>query len=229
MLSAADVCKPMTEPLDNPVPVRLYLIDDHALFREGLASVLSRDASLVVAGMGSSVEQAVNEIPRAMPDLALLDVDLGNERAIDFLYAARAAGLNCRVLVVTAGISDAEAVALIREGVAGIFHKQASPEELRQAIQRVAAGDVYLEQRYLRGLFENVEGGTRASGAALSERELVVMRSLLRGLANKEIGERIGLSESTVKSILRGLFDKLGVRTRSQLVKIALEEYSSLL
>jgi two-component system nitrate/nitrite response regulator NarL len=219
----------MSDARTAPATISLYLIDDHALFREGLASVLEKSPGLAVAGMADSVDQAIREIPAAAPDLVLLDVDLGAERAIDFLFAARGAGLACRVLVVTAGISDVEAVALIREGVAGIFNKQASPDELCQAIRRVAAGDVHLEQRYLKGLFQNVEGGAGQPGKALSERELTVLRSVLRGLANKEIGERLGLSESTVKSVLRGLFDKLGVRTRSQLVKIALEEYSSLL
>jgi two-component system nitrate/nitrite response regulator NarL len=219
----------MQETQQAAAPIRLYLIDDHALFRAGLASILSQRPDLEIAGAADSVAQALREVPRERPDLILLDVDLGTERAIDYLYATRQAGIRSKVLVVTAGISDAEAVALIREGVAGIFHKHCRPEELYAAIRKIADGDVYLEQRYLKGLFENLDRASASSSQELAERELMVIRALLQGLANKEIGQRVGLSESSVKAILRGLFDKLGVRTRSQLVKIALEQYSALL
>ncbi|MBN9658839.1 MAG: response regulator transcription factor [Acidobacteria bacterium] len=210
-------------------PIRLYLIDDHALFREGLVALLSQQPDFQVAGTADSVAHGLEAVLAAKPDLVLLDVDLGSERAIDFLYAARQAGVTARVLVVTAGISDAEAVALIREGVAGIFHKHSAPQELCAVVRKVADGDVCLEPRYLKGLFQSVDRNSTKTTPTLSDRELVVVRFLLRGLANKEIGDRIGLSESSVKSVLRGLFDKLGVRTRSQLVKIALEQYSALL
>lgn len=213
----------------SAAPIRLYLIDDHALFRAGLAAILSQQSDFRVEGMSDSVANALDAILTTRPDLVLLDVDLGSERAIDFLYAARQAGVTARVLVVTAGISDAEAVALIREGVAGIFHKHSPPQELCSAVRKVAAGDVCLEPRYLKGVFQTIDRNSVQTSPTLSDRELVVLRFLLRGLANKEIGDRIGLSESSVKSVLRGLFDKLGVRTRSQLVKIALEQYSALL
>jgi two-component system, NarL family, nitrate/nitrite response regulator NarL len=208
-------------------PIRVFLIDDHALFREGLANVLSRNRDLEVTGSAESVAQAMRFLERQEVDLILLDVDLGSDRAIDFIHAARQAGIDSRILVVTAGIGDVEAVTLIRAGVAGIFHKHARPEELDEAIRRVAGGDVYLEQRYLKGLFANVDRTNGSPDDSLSDRERMVIRGLLQGLANKEIGEKIGLSESSVKSILRGLFDRFGVRTRSQLVKIALESFSN--
>lgn len=217
----------MHETQSAVIPIRLYLIDDHALFRAGLASVLAQRPDMEVAGAADSVAQAIRDVQRIHPDLILLDVDLGTERAIDFLYAARQAGIDTRVLVVTAGVSDIEAVALIREGVSGIFHKHCRPEDLCEAIRKVAGGDVYLEPRYLKGLFQNLDRANPASQQELTDRERMVIRALLQGLANKEIGERIALSESSVKAILRGLFDKLGVRTRSQLVKVALEQYSA--
>jgi len=217
----------MQQTQSAAVPIRLYLIDDHALFRAGLASVLDQRPDMKVAGTAETVTQAVAEVKRLQPDLILLDVDLGTERAIDFLYAARQASIETRVLVVTAGVSDMEAFALIREGVAGIFHKHCRPEDLCDAIRKVAGGDVYLEPRYLKGLFQNLDRANTASQQDLTDRERMVIRALLQGLANKEIGDRISLSESSVKAILRGLFDKLGVRTRSQLVKVALEQYSA--
>ncbi|MGJ5815681.1 response regulator [Paludibaculum fermentans] len=219
----------MSATQTSPAPIRLYLIDDHALFREGLVALLSQQPDFCVEGTSDRVAPALEAIVAAQPDLVLLDVDLGSERAIDFLYAARQAGVTARVLVVTAGVSDAEAIALIREGVSGIFHKHSPPQELCSVVRKVAAGDVCLEPRYLKSLFQTIDRNSLNASPTLNDRELVVVRLLLRGLANKEIGDRIGMSESSVKSILRGLFDKLGVRTRSQLVKIALEQYSSLL
>ena len=146
-------------------------------------------------------------MPRERPDLILLDVDLGTERAIDYLYATRQAGIRSKVLVVTAGISDAEAGGFdsLREW-RGSSTNTAGTEELYAAIRKIADGDVYLEQRYLKGLFENLDRASASSSQELAERELMVIRALLQGLANKEIGQRVGLSESSVKAILRGLF-----------------------
>lgn len=209
--------------------IRLFLVDDHALFRQGLAGLLRQQPDFEVVGLAGTAEEGLSGVGAGSPDLVLLDVDLGKDRAIDFLTRLRNARNHCPVLLVTAGISDVEAVALIREGVHGIFHKHAAPEALFEAIRGVAAGDVYLEPKYLRGVLKSMDRHSEAGDKELSEREVSVLRMLLQGLANKEMAERLGLSESSVKAVLRGMFDRLGVRTRSQLVKIALEEYANLL
>lgn len=219
----------MTEVTVMPAPVpaqsiRLFLLDDHALFREGLARLLEGQPGFLVAGKADSVPSALEQLTGARADIVLLDVDLGSDRALDFIRSARQRQYSGHILVVTAGVSDAEAIQLVQAGVSGILHKHNPPDVLCEAVRRVAAGEVHLEPRYLRPLFSSVDEGA-AARPRLTTREIALMRLLLRGLANKEIGAELNISESAVKAALRVLFDKVSVRTRSQLVKIAIEQY----
>jgi two-component system nitrate/nitrite response regulator NarL len=205
--------------------ISLVLIDDHALFREGLARVLESQPDLEVKGSTDSAATGLEIVEKVKPDVVLLDVDLGQERAIEFVQQARQHGYEGRILVVTAGVSDPEAVQLVRNGISGILHKHNQPEALCDVIRLVATGEVFLEQRYLKPLFQTVTPGEGDTLPRLTDREVKLLRFLFQGLVNKEIADEMALSESSVKAILRGLFDKLGVRTRSQLVRVALEQY----
>jgi two-component system, NarL family, nitrate/nitrite response regulator NarL len=209
----------------QPPKIPLYLIDDHALFREGLARLLEAQPDFEIVGKADHIAAGLSGIVEKNPQLVLLDVDLGDERALDFVRQARAQGYAGKILIVTAGVTDLEAMQLIQAGVSGIFHKHNPPELLCEAVRKVAAGEVHLESRYLRGLFAAVDPQAIDDRPHLSERERIALRCLLEGYANKQIGVRLDISESSVKALLRGLFDKLGVRTRSQLVKIALDQY----
>ncbi len=122
-------------------------------------------------------------------------------------------------------VQSQEAVQLVQVGVAGILHKHHSTDELCNTIRQVAAGEVYLEQEYFTSLYRSVDRTKAQSRLLLTERDKVVLRFIFQGLTNRDIGARLNISESGVKSSLRQLFDKLGVRTRAQLVKIALEQY----
>ncbi|MCC6390081.1 MAG: response regulator transcription factor [Bryobacterales bacterium] len=205
--------------------ISLVLIDDHALFREGLARVLESQPDLEVKGSTASAAAGLEIVEKVKPDVVLLDVDLGQERAIEFVQQARKHGYEGRILVVTAGVSDPEAVQLVRNGISGILHKHNQPEALCNVIRLVATGEVFLEQRYLKPLFQTVTPGEGEALPRLTDREVKLLRLLFQGLVNKEIADEMALSESSVKAVLRGLFDKLGVRTRSQLVRVALEQY----
>jgi two-component system, NarL family, nitrate/nitrite response regulator NarL len=110
-------------------------------------------------------------------------------------------------------------------GVAGILPKYHSTELLCGIIRQVAAGEVYLEKEYLGSLFRPVDRTRQHQRPALTERDKTVLRFIFQGLTNKDIGARLNISESAVKSSLRQLFEKLGVRTRAQLVRVALERY----
>jgi two-component system nitrate/nitrite response regulator NarL len=158
-------------------------------------------------------------------NLVLLDVDLGTERAVDFVTGARRTSYDGQILVVTAGVSDQEAINLIQAGVAGIVHKHHSTEELCSAIRQVAGGEVFLEKTYLGPLFRSMDRTRGPKRPSLTERDRTVLRAVLQGLTNRDIALRIGISEGAVKASLRHLCEKLSVRTRTQLVKVALEQY----
>ncbi|HVV47443.1 MAG TPA: response regulator transcription factor [Bryobacteraceae bacterium] len=205
-------------------PINLFLIDDHAMFRSGLARVFAREREFVVVGQSATTADALAQLGPTGTNMVLLDVDLGSERALDFVTRARRQGFRGKILVVTAGITARESLQLVQSGVAGILHKHHTVEALCETIRRVAAGEVYLEKEYLGTLFQTVNKA-QPSSTKLTDRDRTVLRFVFRGLTNREIGDSLKISESGAKSALRQLFDKLGVRTRSQLVKVALEQY----
>lgn len=211
-----------------PKPMlRVLLVDDHALFRESVSRVLGAQPELDVDHC-ATVRDALRIIVQAPVDIVLLDHDLGSERASQFLPAARQAGFTGRVLIVTAWVSDTEARRLLRQGVSGIFVKESSLEELAEAIRTVAAGGMWLDPRYARLAEQepaHEQAGNDSSRPQFNERQRKVLRFVLEGLSNKEIAAKLQISESYVKAILQGLFQKTGVRTRGQLVRIALEQY----
>jgi len=208
----------------NPKRIRALLVDDHALFRESVAAVLSAEPDLQVEHCGS-IREALPLLSLAPFDLVLLDHDLGAERASQFLPAARQSGFEGRVLVVTAWVSDNEARRLIRQGVAGIFLKEAPVSELIEGIRVVAAGGAWLD----RSLVDAEPNGAAEPSATpvFNERQRKVLRFVMEGLSNKEIAWRLQISESYVKAILQSLFQKTGVRTRGQLVRVAFEQYEN--
>jgi two-component system nitrate/nitrite response regulator NarL len=202
--------------------IRVLLIDDHALFRESVAKVLSEDPGLEIEHCGS-IREGLAMLAGSRFDLVLLDHDLGSERASQFLPAARQNGYENRVLIVTAWVSDNEARRLLRQGVSGIFLKAAPLSELSESIRVVAAGGTWLKDSF--GSAAPAEPERDASSTALTDRQRRVLRFVLEGLSNKEIAWRLQISESYVKAILQGLFQKTGVRTRGQLVRVAFEQY----
>ena len=211
----------VTEPAGGPI--RALLIDDHALFRQGVAQSLAQDPNLCVEHC-ASIRDALTLLSQMPFDLVLLDHDLGTERASQFLPAARQIGYEGRVLVVTAWISDTEARRLLRQGVNGIFLKQGDLGELAEAIRTVAAGGSWLDRSFA-ALGEDPAAAPQAVAPAFNDRQRKVLRFVLEGLSNKEIAWRMQISESYVKAILQSLFQKTGVRTRGQLVRVAVEQY----
>jgi two-component system, NarL family, nitrate/nitrite response regulator NarL len=205
----------------NLKTIRILLVDDHALFRESISRVLSTEADLEVEHC-ASIRDALQLLAQHTYDVVLLDHDLGGERASQFLPAARQTGFDGKVLVVTAWVSDTEGRRLLRQGVSGIFLKEGPLEQLTETIRTVAAGGTWLDRP-----FASLEGqaGEPSVTPVFNERQRKVLRFVLEGLSNKEIAWRLQISESYVKSILQSLFQKTGVRTRGQLVRVAFEQY----
>jgi DNA-binding NarL/FixJ family response regulator len=206
---------------------RILLVDDHALFRESVARFLAGEPGFEVAGGCGTVEEASELLRREAIDLVLLDFDLGQRDGLDFMRVAESLHFTGKVLLVTAGVSDADSATLIRRGVAGIFPKHNSPVLLAGAIREVLSGKVWFEQ----GQLQKILGSTAlpenepAPSSNLTERERQVLSFVFEGLANKEIAEQLQVSESSVKATLQQLFHKTGVRTRSQLVRVVLEQH----
>ena len=207
--------------------VRILIIDDHTLFRESIARLLNAESDFEVIADCGTIRDALHRISSSQPDLVLLDFDLGHQTGFDFFSQANRLGFRGKVLIVTAGLGEIEAAEMIRQGAAGIFMKHSSAATLSQGIRQVMSGRVWIEQQYLRSIFETPLGEKqrRPQDQKLTERERRVLGYILEGLTNKQIADRLNISESSVKATLQQLFERAGVRTRSQLVRVALEEY----
>jgi two-component system, NarL family, nitrate/nitrite response regulator NarL len=206
--------------------IRILLVDDHTLFREALNRWFESEPGLEMVAHCASAGEASEILRRKSIDVVLLDHDLGKERGFQFINDAHQEGFRGRVLMVTAGMTDAESVQALRLGASGIFLKHNPPALLAEAIRKVAEGETWLDPASIQSLVEAVKRPEPASqNKPFTERESQVLRGVFEGLSNKEIAARLTISESSVKAALQQLFQKTGVRTRSQLVRIALEEY----
>ncbi len=211
--------------------IKILLIDDHTLFRESLGRLLQAEPDMEIVGASATVVEGLRLLQQGNPDVVLLDYDLGQDRGLSLLTKARASGFSGAVLMVTAGIDDAATLRVLREGASGIFLKHSSPSRLIDAIHQVAAGETWLDQRAMQAALASAKDTKERTGKghvlpSPTAREREVLQGVLDGLSNKEIASKLDVSESSVKAALQQLFDKTGVRTRSQLVRIVLEQHS---
>jgi DNA-binding NarL/FixJ family response regulator len=209
--------------------IRLLLVDDHALFRESLGRLLRAEPDFEVVGDFHSGGEALARLhapgSRLDVDVVLLDHDLGGETGLSLLDALRKANASARILFVTAGMSDGETRIAFERGALGIFLKHSPPADLLTAIRRVAAGERWLDPKAVQSLLAG-SGMPREKPPEIPPfnwREQSVLDEIFSGLTNKEIAVKLNISEGYVKAVLQQLFAKTGVRTRSQLVRIALE------
>jgi len=203
--------------------IRLLLLDDHILFRESLSRLLASEPGFEMVGHCGTAAEALRILERKPVDIVLLDYDLGEDHGSHFISAARREGYTGKVLMVTAGMSAAESSIALKLGASGIFLKTNSPGALARAIRLVAEGEMWVDQKVIHLLADGVQSRENPERELLTEREQQVLRGIFEGLTNKEIAGQVGSSESAVKASLQQLFHKTGVRTRSQLVRIALE------
>lgn len=205
-------------------PVRLLLVDDHILFREGLARLLASEPDFEVVGNCGTSAEALKLVRSTPVDVILLDFDLGEDHATQFISSVRREGYIGKILMVTAGMGATESSIALKLGASGIFLKNDSPGLLAKTIRVVASGEVWVDRRVIHLMADEVQHGERHSvSKTLTERQQQVLRAIFEGLTNKEIAAKLGVSESAVKATLQQLFQKTRVRTRSQLVRIALE------
>jgi two-component system, NarL family, nitrate/nitrite response regulator NarL len=209
--------------------IRILIVDDHSLFRESLGRMLQAEPDFSVVGECSNLDGALAALSSVETDVILLDYDLGNELGTLLLAEMRKRQIHTFVLIVTAGMPSDEAFRGFDDGVMGILLKHSRLDQLIAAIRTVAAGERWLGDDAVRALLSSRHGIPTGSETArpLTARQSEVMRGILDGLTNKEIAFNLKSSETSVKAVIQELFQKAGVRTRSQLVRIAIEKHSS--
>lgn len=213
-------------------PIEVILVDDHTLFRESLRRMLEEEPGFHISGDFATADEAMSALQRGLDfDVALIDYELANtatlaSNGLDLLRRLRQVRPGAKALMVTAGMDIRDLHKAVRQMNAGIFLKTEPPAELVLAIQRTAKGERWISSGAALTLLNDEEPRAAASSAGLSRltpRESQVLRGILEGLGNKEIGARLDLTESAVKAVVQKLFEKIGVRSRSQLVRFAIE------
>lgn len=213
-------------PETAEIATHILLLDDHLLFRESVSRLLAAEPGFDVAAHCGTIKEALQVLKEKSIDVVLLDFDLGEHDGREFLRLAKSQGFKGKVLLVTAGVEQNAAAGLIRSGISGVFLKHDSAALLARGIRDVMAGKVWLNQEQLQNaLRTDIEAPQENRTKPFTEREQQVLSCVFEGLANKEIAARVGVSESSVKATLQQLFSKTGVRTRSQLVRIVLEQH----
>jgi DNA-binding NarL/FixJ family response regulator len=208
--------------------IRLVLLDDQALFRASLSRLLVAEFGFEVVGECGNSAEALQILSASPVDVVLLDFGHATEDGDGFMAAARRNGYQGRFLIV-AGAADARSSAIaIQLGASGVFLKSEPPGRLVQAITLVTNGAVWLDQRTIQLLADQSVGrfprlDDQESANLPTDREQKVLLGILAGLTNKKIGENLGLSEGSIKTSVQRLFSRTGVRTRSRLVRAALE------
>lgn len=196
----------------EPSPIRLLIIDDHPVVRDGTAALLAAQAGIAIAGTAGSIDEAVALIANIPADVLLLDIRLGTDSGLRLLNETT--GEAPAIIVLTAYDYPQYAEAALRLGASGFVLKTAPLAELLDAIRRVAAG----------GMAFSIRPRSGAGLARLSERELDVVRLVVEGRSNDEIGARLGIGPKTVESHLRRLFERFDLASRTELATRALRE-----
>jgi DNA-binding NarL/FixJ family response regulator len=209
---------PNGSPADvGAVPViRLVLADDHPLVLDGLRAVVNAERDLHVVATATDGERALDAVRRFRPDVAVLDLQMPHMDGLACLTRLREAGLEVRVLLLSAFADAASLRAAVEGGADGYALKTDPPQATLRAIRAVAEGHLVFPSTARRWL-----GGGRTAGAdpsALTDREESVLQLLAEGRTNAQIAEAVSLSENTVKFHLRNLFGKLGVSNRTEAV-----------
>lgn len=199
--------------------IRLFLIEDHPVVREGLRMLLEAEGDLRVLGAAASASGALDALRATPPDVILLDLDLGAEDGLEWFPRIAEAAPAARVLVLTAVREPGRDEGAFLAGARGFVRKEAPADELLRAVRTVAAGGLWFDPRTVAGA--RAEGAHGDPLAALTARERDILRLVGEGLRNEEVARRLGISEKTVRNHLTAVFDKVGVSGRLELVVFA--------
>jgi DNA-binding NarL/FixJ family response regulator len=199
--------------------IRVLVVDDHPVVREGLMAVLEDTKDVQVVDEVGSAEEALTRVERTRPDVVLLDLELPGMNGVDAIPRFSASAAHPRVIVLTAYDTEERVLASLKAGAAGYVLKGAPGSEIAQAIRAVAGGGSYLTPRVAARVVAQVNAPKRSN--TLSARERQVLRLVARGRSNKQIARELVITERTVKFHMTSIFNKLGADNRAQAIAIA--------
>ena len=197
-------------------PIRVLVVDDHILLRQGITGILAPEADIELVGEAGNGEEAVEKFEQLRPDVTLMDLQMPVLSGIDAIARITAKASNARIVVLTTYRGDVQAVRALKAGARGYLLKSSLIDELLTAIRTVHAGQRYIPADVAQ------EIAIHAAEDPLSPREIDILALVATGKANKVVARELDVSEQTVKAHLRTIFQKLGVQDRTQAVTTAL-------
>jgi len=212
-------------------PIRILMIDDHAVLRTGLRMIIENHAGMIVVGEAENRSESLAAIANEAPDIILLDLDLGDENGLDLLPELIATVPDARIILLT-GLRDPQVQRrAILLGAMGLVSKQKAADTLIQAIKKVYAGEVWLDRAMIASILNDRINTSVAADqnvealriAKLTDREREVIMLIGEGIKNRQIAARLYISEATVRHHLTSVFAKLGVNDRFELVIYAFQ------
>jgi DNA-binding NarL/FixJ family response regulator len=205
------------------MPIRILIVDDHPVTREGLHAALDVEDGVEVIGEAGSGEQAIEDAGSLRPDVVFMDVRMPGMGGIEAARAIRQASPDTKVILVTVDESRASISEAIQAGVSGYLLKDTSPDELVNAARLAVEGKAVIHPQLTRAFIEEVQTAEKkGDAAALSRREREILQKVAYGATTKEVAHDLGISPHTVKTHLERIFEKLGANDRAQAVAIAI-------
>jgi two-component system, NarL family, response regulator LiaR len=196
------------------MPIRILIVDDHTVVRQGLRMFLEMDPELEIVGEANNGAKALDQARQLKPDVVLMDILMPVMDGITAITAIRRELPETEIIALTSVLEDDKVVGAIRAGAIGYLLKDTEPAELRQAVKAAAAGEVQLSPKAAARLLREVR--LPETPEILTERETEVLRLVAQGQSNKEIAHRLHISEATAKTHVANMMGKLGVTSRTQ-------------
>jgi two-component system nitrate/nitrite response regulator NarL len=205
--------------------IRVLMADDHVIFRDGLRKLLKSEDDIKIVGEASNGNECVHMLTKLKPDILLLDLRMPDKDGLAVLEEVNLDSLTTRVIMLTEAEDERDAVRAMRLGARGIVSKQTARDLLVKSIRRVYSGEIWLNNRLtaevMKAFTSSSDIGARRE-PMLSDREKEIVQLIAQGFRNKEIAEKLFISEQTVKNHLHNIFDKLGVSDRLELALYAI-------
>jgi DNA-binding NarL/FixJ family response regulator len=217
----------MSDPAE---PTRVFLLDDHEIVRRGVSELLEREDDLAVVGEAGTAAEALARIPSARPDVAVLDIQLGEGSGIEVCREIRASHPDVHCLMLTSYADDAALLESILAGASGHVLKQIRGNDLVRSIRAAAAGESLVDEQTMSRARERLRHQTDEDPliGTLTNQERKLLALLAEGLTNREIGERMFLAEKTIKNYVSNLLVKMGMKRRTEAAVYAVRHRGTL-
>jgi DNA-binding NarL/FixJ family response regulator len=203
---------------------RILVVEDHPLYRDGLCQLVNKERDLVVCGEAGDSRQAITLMEHLRPDMAIIDITLGNANGIELLKQVRAIDEELPVLIISMHDESLYAERVLRAGGRGYVMKHEAPERIRNAIRQILAGDLAFTPKFMEKIVLRMTDGRVANKSlveTLSDRELQVLELIGRGIGTRQIAEHLNLSVPTINSFRARIKEKLGLSSASELAVYA--------